>query len=182
MNAVGVFLSSSTTVAPLMLGEAEILGQALAEAKYQTVFGGCSAGCMGRLAEGVLRGNGSLIGVVPEMDFLEGIVQEDMTEKILVAGMHERKSRMLELSQAFLVFPGGIGTLDELFDVLALRLTGTHQKPVILYNYLGYWTPLIEALETFSQQRMITGRLDELFVVLDRPVDVINYLNTCFQN
>jgi uncharacterized protein (TIGR00730 family) len=180
VRSVGVFLSSSKTVAPIFLDAAELLGEALA--KYKVVFGGSNTGCMGALAKGVLNRRGVLVGVVPEMDFVDGVVQEGMTEKVLVPDMAIRKQRMFERSDAFVVFPGGIGTLDELFDVLALRQIGVHQKPTVLYNYLGYWGPLVEALETFAQQRMIAAHPDELFVVLDRPQDVINYLDKCAPN
>ena len=114
---------------------------------------------MGRLADGVVAAQGELIGVVPEMDFLEGLVQPGLTEKILVRDLAERKARMIERSDGFLLLPGGLGTLDEISDVLALRQIGVHQKPTIVYNYLGFWTPFVECLETFFQQRMISTPL-----------------------
>ena len=181
MKSVCVFLSSSTQAPPAFQEEAEVIGEALAKHGYGVVFGGSNEGCMGRLATGVLKARGSLTGVVPEMDFLEGIVQENMTRKILVRDMGERKAKMLEHSDAFLVFPGGLGTLDEVTDVLALRQINTHQKPMVFYNYLGFWAPFIECLETMVQQRLITTPLEKLFEVTDRPSSMLDYLDACLQ-
>jgi uncharacterized protein (TIGR00730 family) len=182
MKRIAVFLSSSDSVSPLFQEEAEGLGRSLAEAGYGVVYGGSNAGCMGRLADGVIGAKGQLLGVVPEMDFVEGLVQPDLTEKILVGSISERKTRMIERADAFVAYPGGLGTLDEVSDVLALRQIGLHAKPLVFYNYLGFWTPFVECLETFYQQRMISTPLDRLFVVLDRPEVVIDYLNECFRN
>jgi len=76
---------------------------------------------------------------------------------------------MNELAEAFLVYPGGLGTLDEALEVLALKSLGSLQKPVVFYNFLGVWTPLLEALDLLVEQRMIRHRLDELVQVLDKP-------------
>jgi uncharacterized protein (TIGR00730 family) len=179
---VGVFLSSSANVAPVFLSAAEQIGQDLARAGFPVLYGGSNMGCMGALAQGVLRERGRLIGVLPEMDFMDGIVQEGLTEKIVVSDLSERKCHMIDRSDAFLFLPGGLGTLDEIMEVLALRQVGLHTKPSVFYNFLGFWTPLLEALETFGQQRMISARLDELFVVLERPEDVLTYLNECHRN
>jgi cytokinin riboside 5'-monophosphate phosphoribohydrolase len=181
VKQVGVFLSSSLRVAPTFLAEAEALGHELAKNGFTVVYGGCNSGCMGRLADGVLEARGRLVGVIPEMDFMAGLVQEGLSEKIIVRDLSSRKGALTSNADAFVVFPGGLGTLDEIAEVLALRQIGSHQKPVIFYNYLGYWTAFIECLETFSQQGMIAGPIEELFVVLDQPTNVINYLK-CAQN
>lgn len=182
MKNVGVFLSSIANVSPMFLEEAEMLGATLAKADLGIVYGGSNAGCMGRLAQGALSVKGSLIGVVPEMDFLGGLVQEGMTEKILVKDLSERKGHMIAKSDAFLIFPGGLGTLDEVSDVLAQRQIGSHQKPIIFYNYLDYWSPFIDCLETFYQQRMISTPIFELIRVFDDASHVVDYLDQCFRN
>ena len=182
MKNIGVFLSSSAEVSPLFLDEAEIIGRELACAEYGIVYGGSNAGCMGRLADGALKARGKLVGVVPEMDFCVGLVQEGMDEKILVRDISDRKGRMIERSDAFVIFPGGLGTLDEVSDILALRQINLHQKPIIFYNYLDYWSPFLDCLETFYQQRMISTPVHELIRVFDQPSGVIEYLNQCFRN
>jgi uncharacterized protein (TIGR00730 family) len=182
MKNVGIFLSSSTDVSPVFLDEAQTIGRELARANFGIVYGGSNAGCMGRLAEGALEAQGTLIGVIPEMDFVQGLVQEGMNEKILVRDISDRKGKMIERSDAFLIFPGGLGTLDEVSDVLALRQINLHQKPIIFYNYLDYWNPFLDCLETFYQQRMISTPVHELIRVFDQASSVIEYLNQCFRN
>jgi len=182
MRKIGVFLSSIEDVSPLFLDEAETLGNLLAKSKYSIVYGGSNSGCMGRLAQGVIAAKGELIGVVPEMDFVTGLVQEGMKEKIMVRDLSDRKSQMISRSDAFLVFPGGLGTLDEISDVLAQRQIGAHQKPIIFYNYLDYWSPFLDCLETFYQQRMISTPVHDLIRVFDHGLGVIECLNQCFRN
>lgn len=174
---VAVFLSSSTQVSSVFLEEAFNLGVELAKAEITTVYGGANCGCMGRLADGVLSKKGKLVGVIPEMDFLEGLVHEKLDQKILVPTLSARKVRLIEESDAFIVFPGGIGTLDEVTEVLALNCiedsAKAHSKPVIFYNHLGFWTPFLESLEIMGQQRMLYKPIDQLYQVFDTIPNVI---------
>lgn len=182
MKNICVFLSSSETVSPAFFAEAETLGSALASAGYGVVYGGSRTGPMTALAKGVHDKGGHLIGVVPEMDFVKDVVEENLSEKLLVPTMAERKRLMLEHSDGFVVFPGGLGTLDELTEILCLKQIDVHQKPVVFYNIFNFWTPFLEALDFFIQQRMITTPTPELFTVFDTPQDVIEYLHSCLLN
>lgn len=166
---IAVFCSSSTDVSPMLLDEIERLGEYLAEDGHSVVYGGANAGCMGALATGVLRKKGQLIGVVPEMDFMMGLVQHSLTERHSVLSMGERKHAMIALADAFLVYPGGLGTLDEALEVLALKSVGTLQKPMVFYNFLGLWTPFLESLDLLRESRLIRRKLEDLFHVLDKP-------------
>lgn len=169
---VGVFCSCSETVSPFFFAAIEELGAALAEDGHQIVYGGSSGGCMGALARGVHSRKGHLIGVVPELDFMDGLLQTGLKEHHKVLGLSERKTKMNELSDAFVIFPGGLGTLDEAFEVLALKSSGSLQKPIIFYNYMDVWTPLLEALRLLQEQRLIRAPLDEMVLVLDKPAQV----------
>jgi uncharacterized protein (TIGR00730 family) len=164
---VGVFCSGREDVSPLLLSEIEQLGHRLALDGHDVVFGGASPGCMGALARGVLKANGKLIGVVPLMDFMEGIVQSGMHETHEVPTLSSRKAVMMELSDAFVVYPGGLGTLDEAFEALALKSLGSQRKPIIFYNFLDIWTPLVEALSLLSEQNLIREPIDQLIHVVD---------------
>lgn len=166
---VAVFCSSSEQVSPMLLSEIENLGEGLAEDGHTIIYGGATSGCMGALACGVLRKKGNLIGVVPEMDFMLGLVQDGLTERHTVPTLSARKEAMISLADAFLIYPGGLGTLDEALEVLALKSLGTLQKRVVFYNFLGIWTPLLDALELLVEQRLIRHRLEELMHVLDKP-------------
>jgi uncharacterized protein (TIGR00730 family) len=169
---VAVFCSCSESVSPFFLSAIEELGSALAEDGHNVIYGGSSGGCMGALARGVQRRGGHLTGVLPQLGFMDGLIQAGLSEEHTVKGLSERKVKMNELADAFIVFPGGIGTLDEAFEVLALKSAGSLEKPIIFYNYMDVWTPLIEALKLLEEQRLIRQSLDDLLVVLDKPEQV----------
>jgi uncharacterized protein (TIGR00730 family) len=166
---VAVFCSCSDNISSTFFAEAELVGRILAEAGHTVVYGGANTGCMGELARGVLSRNGHLVGVIPELDFMSGLVQEGLSEQHVVQDLSSRKMAMIDRSDAFLVFPGGLGTLDEALEVMALRSLGTLRKPLFFYNYLGVWSPILDALAILVQQHLIRQPLDEIFQVLDKP-------------
>ncbi len=173
---IAVFCSSSEDVSPMFFSEIEQLGESLANDGHTIVYGGATSGCMGALARGVLTQKGKLVGVVPKMDFIEGLVQPGMTEIHEVPSFSDRKTKMIGLSDAFLVYPGGIGTLDEAFEVLALKCIGTLPKPIVFYNFLDAWNPLLETLEVLQQNRMIRQNLSDLLLVIDKQETLREYL------
>jgi uncharacterized protein (TIGR00730 family) len=174
---IAVFCSCSEKVSPVFLSEIEQLGADLAAAGHAVVYGGSTCGCMGALAEGVRSRRGHLVGVSCEMEFMEGMEHSGLSERHRMKDLSSRKTKMNDLADAFIVFPGGIGTLDEAFEVLALKSAGNFTKPVIFYNFMDTWTPLIGALEILVQQRLVRHTLDELLVVLDKPAQVREYLS-----
>lgn len=185
MSSICVFCSSSSSISPLILEEAELLGRGLAQAGFRLVYGGANLGAMGRLADGALQEGGEVLGIIPAEDFSQGWAHQGLSQQIMVGSLSERKALMVRESDAFVVFPGGIGTLDELFEVAVLHhlqsLSPVAEikvkgKPLILMNTLGCWDPLLEALQILSEQGFITQPLDQLFHVLEPVSDVIEYL------
>lgn len=173
---VCVFLSASEDVSPMLLAEAEMLGEYLASNGHEVVYGGATCGCMGALAKGVKNVSGSLVGVVPEMDFMAGLVESGLSEQFVVKTISGRKDVMLRESDAFIVFPGGLGTLDEAFEALALKSIGTLRKPVIFYNFLGVWSPILEALDLLVKQNLVRDSLPELIHVVDKREQIREHL------
>ncbi len=173
---VAVFCSSSENVAPIFLSEIEALGEDLAALGHEVVYGGCKSGCMGALARGVQRKQGRLVGVIPKMDFAADIVQPGLSEERVVPTLSSRKEAMNEVADAFIVYPGGVGTLDEAFEVLALKSLGTLNKPVVFYDFLDTWRPLIEALDLLVANRMIRHELSELFTAAKERRHVLEAL------
>ncbi len=161
---VAVFCSSSENVAPVFISEIESLGEELVNQGHEVVYGGCKSGCMGALARGVQRKKGRLIGVIPKMDFAADLVQPGLSEEKVVPTLSSRKEAMNEIADGFIVYPGGVGTLDEAFEVLALKSLGTLNKPVVFYDFLDTWRPLVEALDLLVANRMIRHDLNELFI------------------
>ncbi len=162
---VTVFCSSSESVSPFLIEESEMVGRSLAEWGYEVVYGGANVGCMGALARGVRAGGGQLYGVVPEMDFMLHIVAKELNHIERVKGLAERKSKMIEMADRFLVLPGGVGTLDELFSVMALRSLKEVKAPIVLYDFMGCWKGLLEMLEIMCAQNLMKGPLSDHFSV-----------------
>lgn len=179
---VAVFCSCAADVSPMLLSEIERLGAILAEDGHDIVYGGAKSGCMGALAHGVRSRGGRLIGVLPRLEMAKGWAFEHLDECHEVEDLSARKVRMNDLADAFVVFPGGIGTLDEAFEVLAVKSLGSYSKPVIFYNFLDVWTPLLEAMVLLAEQRLIRHPLEDLLVVLDKSEAVRDHLNQICRN
>jgi uncharacterized protein (TIGR00730 family) len=162
----------------MFFDEIERMGEMLARDGHAVVYGGATGGCMGALARGVLTKGGQLIGVVPEMDFMDGVVQPGLSQQHVVPNLSDRKTKMNELADAYVIYPGGLGTLDEAFEVMAVQSLRKERKPIVFYNFMGVWTPLIESLELLVQQRLIRTPLDELVVVLDKLEQLREHLST----
>jgi uncharacterized protein (TIGR00730 family) len=145
---VAVYCGSADGTNPAFLAEARALGSAIAVAGLGLVYGGANVGLMGVVADAALAGGAEVIGVLPAV--LEGreIAHTGLTRLELVPTMHERKARMAELADAFLVLPGGYGTLDEMLEAVTWAQLGLHDKPVILINTVGYWDGLLAFLDT----------------------------------
>jgi len=144
---VAVYCGSADGSNPAFLAEARALGAAIASCGLGLVYGGANVGLMGALADAAVAGGAEIIGVLPAV--LEGreIAHTGLTMLELVPTMHERKARMAELADAFLVLPGGYGTLDELMEAVTWAQLGLHDKPVILINTAGYWDGLLAFLD-----------------------------------
>jgi uncharacterized protein (TIGR00730 family) len=142
-----LFGAASDAVPQVYITEIESLGEALAARGHSLLFGGGSTGMMGAAARGVHRLGGRIVGVAPSFFDRPGVLSELCDERIITQTMDERKAILEERADAFIVAPGGIGTLDEFFEVLTLKQLGRHQKPIIIYNVRGYYTPLLELME-----------------------------------
>jgi hypothetical protein len=145
---VAVYCGSADGNDPAYLAEAQALGAAIAAAGLGLVYGGASMGLMGAVADAALAGGAEVIGVLPDVLAGKEIAHARLTQLELVSTMHQRKARMAELADVFLILPGGYGTLEELLEVVTWAQLRLHAKPVILINTLGYWNGLLEFLDT----------------------------------
>lgn len=139
-----VFCSSSNSIAPEFIEMGKILGRKIAENGHTLVYGGATGGLMDAVAEGASGENGEIIGVIPEIIIHSDRLSKLPTQQIVTADMSERKKRMKEIADVFVVLPGGFGTLDEMFDVIASASVGEHKKPLICHNYNGFYNSLIQ--------------------------------------
>lgn len=155
MKKICVYCGSSDGARPEYRQAAAAFGRAMAEKEIDLVYGGASIGLMGTLADTVLDGGGKVTGVIPEPLINREISHSGLTELVVVSSMHERKSMMAELSDAFVALPGGIGTMDELFEILTWAHLGIHKKSCGLLNVAGYYDHLKAFIQHGVNQRFI---------------------------
>ncbi len=148
LRRVAVYCGSANGSNPAFVAEARALGAAIAIAKLGMVYGGACVGLMGAVADAALAGGAEVIGVLPAVLTRKEIAHSRLTRLELVETMHQRKARQVELADAFLVLPGGYGTMDEMMEVVTWAQLGLHTKPCILINTAGYWDGLLAFLDT----------------------------------
>lgn len=175
MSTICVFGSSSERINRAYLDSAEHLGESLAKRKIKLIFGAGKYGVMGAVSRGVLRGGGEMTGVCPRF-FIEHEVLMDYAEIVFTETMRERKAYMEDNSDAFIICAGGIGTFEEFFEVLTLKQLGRHQKPIVIYNYKGYYTPMLQMMETAIRDRFMAEDTDTLYSVAETEEEVFAQL------
>lgn len=156
-RSVCVFLGSQRGADPCFAEAARQLGRGLAEAGVAVVYGGARIGCMGALADAALQAGGTVIGVMPQRLIDREVAHPGLSAFEVVQSMAERKARMHQLCDAYVVLPGGYGTLDELFEVLTARQLGEHQHRVIVVDVAGYWRPMAAQLQRMGQEGFSRG-------------------------
>ncbi|OEY93433.1 Rossman fold protein, TIGR00730 family [Acinetobacter proteolyticus] len=160
MNSICVFCGSSLGNDPIYQQMAEATGQAIAAQGQTLVYGGGRSGLMGVVANSALQAGGRVIGVIPEALVDRELAHTGLTELHIVKNMHERKTKMAELSDAFVALPGGAGTLEEIFEQWTWSQLGIHQKPCAFLNVDGFYEDLIRMIQGsvergFSQERFV---------------------------
>lgn len=143
-----VYCGSAAGTDAAFLSEAKALGAALARAGWSVVYGGAQVGLMGAVADAALAGGAEVIGVLPEILSGSEIAHHGLTRLEMTPTMHARKARMAKLADAFLVLPGGYGTLDELMEIVTWKQLRMHAKPCVLINTNHYWDGLLAFLDT----------------------------------
>ena len=150
LQRVGVFCGSSIGTQPSVRELAHDLGATLVQQGIGLVYGGAKVGVMGMVADAVLEAGGEVIGVLPDGLFSREVPHENLTQLHLVDSMHDRKELIYELSDGFVVLPGGLGTLDELFEAATWNQLRLHEplKPITLLDHDAFWSPLLDFLDT----------------------------------
>lgn len=147
LRSICVYCGSSIGARDDYRATAEELGAAMAKEGIRLVYGGARVGLMGVIADAALAGGGEVIGVIPRQLVDREVAHRGLTELHIVRTMHERKSLMADLVDAFIALPGGYGTLDELFEVLGWAQLSIHEKPIVLLEVMDYWQPLFAMLD-----------------------------------
>lgn len=148
------------------------LGALLAERGIRLVYGGGKIGIMGDIADAVMAGGGKVTGIIPKhLEEIE-VGHREIDDFQVVPNMHERKRRMSEQSDGFVILPGGLGTLDELFETVTWKQLGLHDKPIVIADIAGYWAPLSNMIESIIEAGFADGGAASLFTVVN-DVDAI---------
>jgi len=174
IKRIAVFCGSAKGSDPAIVQNCILLAGMLCTNKIALVYGGGNVGLMGILADEMLRLGGEVIGVIPQKLVDIEVAHNGLTKLHIVPGMHERKALMARLSDAFVVLPGGIGTMDEFFEMYSWLQLGYHEKPVAILNINGFYDMLIGFLKHLVQQGFVKRRQFEKLIIKERLIDLID--------
>lgn len=177
MKKITVFCGSSIGTDEAFKNEAILLGETLAEQNIGLVYGGARVGVMGAVADGVLRAGGEVIGVIPQFLRTKEVAHENLTELIMVKTMHERKTKMHELSDGVIALPGGFGTMEELFEMLTWAQLGLHQKPIGLLNTKGFYNDLIQLVKNMVDKGFLRPEYQKMLTVSDNIPELLDKMS-----
>lgn len=179
-KAIGVYCGASQNADESFLKLADNLGKLIAENHFKMVYGGGKFGLMGRVASAVVSNNGYTVGVQPVLlEEREG-AHSEIQEIFIVKNMHERKAMMDKLSDAFIIMPGGFGTLDELFEVITLKQLNIHKKPIVILNYNNYWDPLVNLINSVIDNKFAKEDHRSFIKVVENEQMSIDFIKNCF--
>ncbi len=176
INTLCVYCGSSTGRDPRHVATATSLGKLMARENITLVYGGGRVGLMGVVADATLAAGGKAIGVIPTMLKTVELAHAGLTELIAVDTMHARKHRMFEISDAFAILPGGLGTLDEAFEIITWRQLGLHDKPILLIDSGGYWQPFRALLEHVIEGGFARPETAQLVTAVDNVAAIPSIL------
>ncbi len=174
LQRIAVYCSASDGVPEVYNAAAYRLGQLLAQAGIEVVYGDGGIGLMKHLAEGVLSASGKVTGVIPRFMVEQGWNNPRSTQTIVTESMHERKATITAMVDAMVALPGGIGTMEELFECLTWKQLGLHGKPVVILNTAGYFAPVLSALDKMVSERFMQPvHRNQMFTVVTTPDEVL---------
>ncbi|MGJ0486489.1 MAG: TIGR00730 family Rossman fold protein [Methylomicrobium sp.] len=174
LKNICVYCGSSPGNREAYTEKARALAETLVNRGIGLVYGGASIGLMGAVADHVLRLGGRAVGVIPEALMRKEVAHYQLTEMHITHSMHERKMRMAELSDGFIALPGGLGTLEELFEIWTWAQLGFHQKPCGLLNVEGYYNPLIEFLDHAVTEQFVKDSHRAMLIMESEPEKLLD--------
>lgn len=175
-----VFGAASSEIDNSYIATVEKFGEELAKRGHSLVFGAGASGLMGAAARGVTKGKGNIIGVIPEFFREESIeaIYEKCDQLIFTETMAQRKSKMEDLADAFVIVPGGIGTFEEFFEVFTLKQLARHTKPIVVFDINGYFQEMDKFLEVAVKEKFLGKECKSLYDYTDNMDKVFEYIET----
>lgn len=178
MKSITVFCGSSFGTEEIYKEQAYLVGKIFAKENIRLIYGGANVGLMGAVADGVIENEGKAIGVLPHFLQSKEIAHTNLTELILVETMHERKTKMNELSDGVIVLPGGYGTLEEFFEMITWAQLGLHKKPIAILNINGFYDDLIKLVQTMVDKGFLKQINQEMLLVSDAIDELLEKMRT----
>lgn len=167
---IGLFCGANDSFAPPILDAAALLGKGVAERHWRLVYGGGQVGLMGRAARAAMAAGGEVVGIIPHSLVRAEIASGEITELVRVKSLAERKAVICERSDAFVALPGGLGTIDELVEMMSWHYVGEHQKVTYLVNVEAFWTPLLDLFRHLDKHGAMRPQVYDTYrVVPDMP-------------
>ncbi len=176
LKRICVYCGSGAGTDPAYAAAAKVLGQSMAEQDIELVYGGGSVGLMGITAQSVIDHGGRVTGVIPHFLKEREVMLDSVQKLIITQDMHERKRKMFDCAQAFVALPGGIGTLEELVEMLTWAQLGRHKKPVLLANINEFWDPLMTLLDHMRDEQFIRNGMEVNHLATSDPNQIVSML------
>lgn len=178
IKRVAVYAASSSQVAQEYTAAAAALGKALAAEGIEIVYGAGKVGLMGALADAALAAGGKVTGVIPEFMVDNGWCRDGLTSLIVTPDMHARKEKIVSLADATIALPGGVGTLEELLEIITWKQLGLYSNPIVILNTRGYFNPLTAMLERAASERFMREIHKSLWSVADTPQQAVELVKS----
>jgi len=173
IKKICLFCASSQQIDEVYFRDAELLGKILLENNIHVVYGGGGAGLMGRVADTILSGGGGITGIIPGFMKEMKWAHPKVTDMVEVKTMHERKVLMIRDVDAIIALPGGVGTLEELTEVITLKQLGQFLAPIVILNTAGFYTHLNEFFHKMMEERFMRTMHSEIWQMVDLPTEVL---------
>lgn len=171
---VVVYSASSAAIDQVYIDAATRLGELLAKDNITCISGGGNLGLMGAVIDSVVEHNGKVKGVIPQFMVDSGWGHPNLSQRIVTASMHERKQKMADLSSAVIALPGGVGTLEELLEIITWKQLGLYNHPIVILNTNNYFSPLLAMFDHMIEQNFMHKRYRNMWQVVSTPEEAIN--------
>lgn len=173
-----VYCSSSNYLEQKFYSVAEEIGEKMAKSGYNLVYGGTTIGCMGKVAENVIKYGGEVIGVIPKRIEEKGLTHPNASKVIITKDMRERKAKMEELADMFIALPGSFGTLEEISEIIVAKQLSYHQKAIVFLNVDEFYKPLFDMFEKYYKLGFAREANRELYHISNNVDDALEYLKS----
>jgi uncharacterized protein (TIGR00730 family) len=173
---ITVYCGSAIGNDPVVISATKQLGLLMVEKKFTLVYGGGRVGLMGILADTIMQNGGKVIGIIPQFLADKEVAHTGVTELHIVENMHERKMKMIQLANGFITLAGGLGSMEELFEVLTWRVLGQHHKPVGLLNTNGFYDPLLNMLGEMKAKGFVRQEALDHLLCEKTPADLLRLM------